>query len=221
MNASAASAAGKGQVRKRAAQAPASAAAISADAESVSEQVTELLDGIKGSLKRLGTLIENRSLWADGVEGCREAVTVLGQAREKLESIGEGSQSLESHLATASAEIKRWGEMHAELTAVERALRAEVEEQRAAVARQREGLNALSAGNQTLRAECEQHRKRSGEYETAIARELELRTECDRLRALLRDRDAKLSSQDDLIARARSLAEGLASALRSASGETR
>lgn len=98
--------------------------------ESLSDQVSELNKEVQGSLAKLNMLIENRGAWQDGIEGCRESVALLRDTQERLQTIGTTAQSLESALASARAELERWSKMHAELSAVERELRAECEQRR-------------------------------------------------------------------------------------------
>lgn len=96
----------------------------------VSDQMTELDGELQGLLGKFKALIENRSAWADGVEGCREGVVTVGNVRRRLQSILESARAVETDLASARAELERWSKMHADLSTVERDLRAELDRYR-------------------------------------------------------------------------------------------
>lgn len=102
----------------------------------VSDQLDELRTELQDSIAKLNALIDNRSAWADGIEGCREGVALLGRTQSRLQAITEITQQLESDLTCARAELERWSAMHAELSAVERDLRAEGDRCRAALEEQ-------------------------------------------------------------------------------------
>jgi hypothetical protein len=102
---------------------------------SVSEDVLELRVAFADSLERLAVLVENRSAWADGIEGCREALVMMTEAADKLKAIGDAAGQLEFELVGARAESETWSKNHAELCVVERQLRAECEQSRAELKR--------------------------------------------------------------------------------------
>ncbi len=116
--------------------------------EPVSTQVSELQKQLQDSLARLNALVENRSAWVDGIEGCREGIVLLNQVKERLQAINEDACKQESDLASARAQIERWSKMHSELSAVERDLRAECD-------RLRDAYADLSDTERNLRAESE------------------------------------------------------------------
>jgi hypothetical protein len=105
-------------------------AAEASTATTVSEQVSELDTALDGLLSQLKALIDNRSQWADGIEGCRAGVTLLTSTKFRLKLIIEGARKIEAEMASARAEIDRYNQMHADLSAVERDLRAECERYR-------------------------------------------------------------------------------------------
>lgn len=114
----------------------------------VSDRVVELNTEVQESLTRLNTLIDNRSAWADGIEGCRESVVLLGRTQTRIKEILDAARQVESALASARAELERWSKMHAELATVERDLRAECD-------RYRQASAELSDAERSLRADCD------------------------------------------------------------------
>lgn len=94
---------------------------------SISKRIAELQTSLAKDLKQLRALIENRAAWKDGIEGVREAVAVVEQAHAEMKTVCEGAGALEKELATARAESERWSKLHAELSIVERELRAEAD----------------------------------------------------------------------------------------------
>jgi chromosome segregation ATPase len=123
-------------------------APVSIPSDSVSEQVIALNAELLETLGTLNALIDNRSAWADAIEGCREGVALLSGAQTQLRAITESARRVESDLTSARAELERWSKMHADLSAVERDLRAECE-------RHRRTHADLSAVERELRADCE------------------------------------------------------------------
>lgn len=147
-----------------------SSANVSAE-ETVSAQLGDLNKEVMSTLGRLNSLIDNRSAWADGIDGCREAVTLLRSMQGRLHSIVESTNKVEADLISAQADNARWNKMHADLTLVEGDLRAEC-------ARLREtNATVVSAGSE-LRAEHEKLKamltKQSGSLSNvrALAQEL-------------------------------------------------
>lgn len=118
---------------------------------SVSDHVVELNTEVEGLLGKFKALIDNRGAWADGIEGCREGVVLLGHARIRLQDLLDAALQVESELTSARAELERWSKMHTDLSAVERDLRAEND-------RYRKTHSDLSAVERDLRADCEKKR---------------------------------------------------------------
>lgn len=94
---------------------------------SISKRIADLQGSLAKDLKQLRSLIENRAAWKDGIEGVREAVTVVEQAHAEIKAIFDSAAALEKDLASARAESDRWSKLHAELSIVERELRAEAD----------------------------------------------------------------------------------------------
>jgi len=128
----------------------------------VSDQLIDLNAEVKELLAKFKTLIENRSAWADGVEGCREGVVLLGGAQNRLQVIVEATRKVESDLASARSELERWSKMHAELATVERDLRAECD-------RYREAHANLEKVERALRADCDKKRAALEKQTTSLA----------------------------------------------------
>lgn len=106
--------------RKAPAQTPSNSGAVS-------DQVVELNAELLETLGHLNALIDNRSAWADAIEGCREAVTLLRSLQGRLHAVLEGTQKVESDLASSREETSQLNKMHGELSVVERNLRADNE----------------------------------------------------------------------------------------------
>lgn len=104
---------------------------------SVSNQIDELIKEVRNSVVKLKAVIDNRSAWKDAADGCREGVAVLDYTHERLQAIGESAQRLEAVLLSARNELERWSKMHADLSVVERELRAQCEAQREMAEEQR------------------------------------------------------------------------------------
>lgn len=130
--------------------------------DALSAHVTAINVQVLETLGHLNALIDNRAAWADGIEGCREAVTLLRALQGGSHEILEQANQLESDLSSARAEIVRWNKMHAELTTVERALRAEntrLRDENAGLSRAEEQLNVDARKHKTL---IESHAKGFG-----------------------------------------------------------
>lgn len=152
---------------------------------SVTEQTQELSADFTSLLGRLQALIDNRSAWADGIEGCRAALEMLKGAAEKARAINEAAGKLEVDLDTAKSESKTWSKNYSELGVVERQLRADVED--------------LGAELKIIKSKVANLEKRNARLATI---EKELRTECEQNRAALDEKGAAMAS-------ARSLAKQL------------
>lgn len=180
----------------------------------VSEQTIELSAEFASLLERLQALVDNRSAWQDGIEGCRAALAMLNGAAEKLKAVNEAALLLEADLETSRAECKTWGANHAELSAIERQLRSECERSRGELGAltetraERDGLRA--AGEQqaskieSLKAELARSKKERSAFLTA---QQDLRAECERLRATLEQHEATIASAQVL---AKQLLNGVA-----------
>lgn len=129
---------------------------------SVSDQVVELNTEVQGLLGKFKTLIDNRSAWADGIEGCRSGAALLNQVQIRLQGINEAARKVESELTSARAELDRWSKMHADLSAVERDLRAECDRHRKAHA-------DLSIVEHDLRTDNEKKRATLDKQATSLA----------------------------------------------------
>jgi chromosome segregation ATPase len=154
---------------------------------SVTEDMCEMHDDFAGLLERLMVLVANRSAWADGIAGGREALAVMSDATAKLTSVIETVNQQELDLTTARKECESWAKIHADLSLVEADLRTERDSYRAELS--------------PLKAELARLKKKQIEW---MAAEKKLRTEVDQYRQAF-------EQQETLVANARGLAKRMIS----------
>jgi chromosome segregation ATPase len=177
--------------------------------ELVSHQTIELGIEFAGLLARLRALIDNRSSWQDGVEGCRATVELLTGATERLTAICDAAGKLEANLDAARAECKTWSANHADLCVVELQLRAKGDEQRVELKTAKAEIAALKKRNgELIGFERELHSTKA-QIESLKARNEKFVSTNQELREANEQHRAELERLGTALASARSLAKQL------------
>jgi hypothetical protein len=190
----------------------------------LSEQLLDLGAECAATGKRLQGLLENRSLWADGIEGCRAALALVTDTGGQLSALLEAALKLEGDVTTLRAECATWAKNHADLAAVERQLLAEATARRAELSSLKVALTTLrkrhadlEASEHEWRTECWQHRawRAQQESETLALRAALAALQKDyadpaatirALRAQCEELEAARQRQGEALASARALA---------------